>query len=61
MNKSFDREAVFAAVDASSKRFETYTDAERKEFLTAAREERARKLQQMFTLASEQVKATLSN
>lgn len=38
MNVPFDREAVFAAVDASSKRFETYTEEERKEFVKAVRE-----------------------
>lgn len=30
--KKFDREIIFAEVDASNKRFETYTDEQRKQF-----------------------------
>ncbi len=53
MNKTFDREAVFAAVDASSQRFEHFSDADREKFLKLAREERVKMTRQMFTLASD--------
>ena len=38
----FEREKIFAAVDESSKRFEKYTDAERKKFAEDARMEKER-------------------
>lgn len=38
---AFDREAVFAAVDRSTDRFETYTKEQREQFVKQARELRA--------------------
>ena len=53
----FDREKVFAAVDESSKRFEKYTDAERKKFAEDARLEKEwaeeqRRIQESAMLAA---------
>ncbi len=40
--KKFNRDEVFKAVDESSKRFDKYTDAERKKFAAEARVARER-------------------
>jgi len=51
--KKFDREAIFAEVDASNKRFETYTEEQRKQFSEEAR--RLREQEESQRLASHAV------